>query len=161
MEPTGTFMDAVRRGRPPPPAARTLGFEVLDVEPDAGRIEVAFTGPESFTNPFGEVLGGFLAAMLYDTVGPALLGTLSPGEFIVTHELRTRFVHPAQVGRFVGRGRVVDRDGTRVLLEATLSDASGEVVATAEATAEVVRRDVPPRRHRPLTALATSPTCRR
>jgi hypothetical protein len=40
------------------PAARTLGFEVLDADPDEGRIEVAFSGTEAFTNPFGEVLGG-------------------------------------------------------------------------------------------------------
>jgi len=145
MESTGMFMDAVRRGLPVPPAARTLGFRVLDVDPDDGRIEVAFEGTEAFTNPFGEVLGGFLAAMLYDTVGPALLATLSSGEFIVTHQLRTEFVRPAPVGRFVGRGRVVHRDGDHAVLEATLSDVDGHVVATAEATAEVVSRDLPGR----------------
>jgi uncharacterized protein (TIGR00369 family) len=143
MEPTGMFMEAVRRGLPAPPAARTLGFQVIDVDPGEGRIEVAFEGGEAFTNPFGEVLGGFLSAMLYDTVGPALLATLSRGEFIVTHELRTTFVRPAGVGRFVGRGRVVRRDGDRAVLEATLLDSEGQVVATAEATAEVVRRDPP------------------
>ncbi len=30
----------------------------------------------------GDVLGGFLAAMLFDTVGPALLATLGPSQFI-------------------------------------------------------------------------------
>jgi uncharacterized protein (TIGR00369 family) len=143
MESTGMFMDAVRRGLPAPPAARTLGFQVLDVDPDQGRIEAAFEGPEEFTNPFGEVLGGFLAAMLYDTLGPALLATLSRGEFIVTHQLRTDFVRPAPVGRFVGRGRVVRRDGDRAVLEAELSDRDGHVVATGSATAEIVRRDPP------------------
>jgi uncharacterized protein (TIGR00369 family) len=143
MEPTGLFMDAVRRGLPAPPAARTLGFQVLDVDPENGRIEVTFEGTDEFTNPFGEVLGGFLAAMLYDTIGPALLATLSRGEFIITHQLRTEFVRPAPVGRFVGRGRVVRRDGDQAILEATLSDRDGNVVATADATAEIVRRDVP------------------
>lgn len=143
MESTGMFMDAVRRGLPAPPAARTLGFQVLDANPDEGRIEVAFEGTEAFTNPFGEVLGGFLAAMLYDTVGPALLATLARGEFIVPQRLRTDFVRPAPVGRFVGRGRVVRRDGDRAILEATLSDADGHVVATADATAKIVRRELP------------------
>jgi uncharacterized protein (TIGR00369 family) len=143
METTGMFMDAVRRGLPAPPAARTLGFELLDVDPDGGRIEAAFQGTEAFTNPFGEVLGGFLAAMLYDTVGPALLATLSGGEFIVTHGLRVEFVRPARVGRFVGRGQVVRRDGDHAVLEGTLLDADGHVVATADATAEIVRRDPP------------------
>jgi uncharacterized protein (TIGR00369 family) len=142
MESTGMFMNAVRRGLPPPPAARTLGFKVLDVDPEHGRIEVAFEGPEAFTNPFGEVLGGFLAAMLYDTVGPALLATLSRGEFIVTHRLEVNFVRAAPVGRFVGRGRVVRRDGDLAIIEATLSDDDDHVVATADATAEIVRREL-------------------
>jgi uncharacterized protein (TIGR00369 family) len=145
MESTGMFMDAMRRRLPPPPAARTLGFEVLDVQPDAGRIEVGFTAREDFTNPFGEVLGGFLAAMLYDTVGPALLATLTAGEFIATRELRTTFVRPAQVGRFVGLGRIVQREGNVAVLHATLSNADGQVVAEAEAVAEVVRREPPER----------------
>jgi uncharacterized protein (TIGR00369 family) len=143
MESTGMFMEAVRRGLPVPPAAATLGFRLLDVDPDAGRIEVAFQGVEAFTNPFGEVLGGFLAAMLYDTVGPALLATLARGEFIVIDGLRSDFVRPAGVGALVGRGRVVRRDGDHAELEATLSDSEGRVVATAEATARVVRRDPP------------------
>ena len=143
MESTGMFMDAVRRGLPPPPAARTLGFDVLDVDSDEGRIEVAFEGTEAFTNPFGEVLGGFLAAMLYDTLGPALLATLSSGEFIITHRLQVDFVRPAPVGRFVGRGRVVRREGAHAMLEATLSDADEHLVATADATAEIVLRDLP------------------
>ena len=40
------------------------------------------------------VLGGFVAAMLYDTVGPALLATLPPGRFIKTLDLNTTFGPP-------------------------------------------------------------------
>jgi uncharacterized protein (TIGR00369 family) len=143
---TGMFMDAVRRGVPPPPAARTLGFEVIEVDPVGGHIEAAFDGTEAFTNPYGEVLGGFLAAMLYDTVGPALLATLGPGDFIVTHDLRVSFLRPARVGRLVGQGRVVGREGHLVHLAATLSDADGQPVATAQAVAEVVPREPPGQR---------------
>ena len=143
MKRTGMFMDAIRRGLPPPPAARTLGFGLVAVDPDAGSIEVAFDGAPSFTNPFGEVLGGFLAAMLYDTVGPAVLATLAAGEFIATHQLDVTFTRPATVGRFVGRGRIVRREGGIVAADATLTDATGAVVATAEATIEVVRRALP------------------
>jgi uncharacterized protein (TIGR00369 family) len=139
----GMFMDAIRRRLPPPPAARTLGFELVEVEPDAGTIVAAFDAGQAFTNPFGEVLGGFIAAMLYDTVGPAVLATLAPGEFIETHELRTTFIRPASVGRLIGHGRIVRRDGDRAIVQASLADVTGNVVATAEATIEVVRRDGP------------------
>jgi hypothetical protein len=40
-----------------------------------------------FTNPTGNVLGAFVAAMLYDTVGPALLATLAPDQFQSTLQL--------------------------------------------------------------------------
>lgn len=142
-EPTGMFMEALRRGLPPPPAARTLGFEVLDVDPRAGTIVVAFDAGEALTNPFGEVLGGFLAAMLYDTVGPAVLAKLSAGEFIATSRIEVEFLRPAQVGRLVGRGRIVDRDGDDVDVDATLSDPDGGIVATATASIEVVHRAAP------------------
>jgi hypothetical protein len=64
----GSFWDAVRGEAPLPPAAATLGMEFIDVDPDRGTIELAFTATEDFINPFGNVLGAYLAAMLYDRV---------------------------------------------------------------------------------------------
>lgn len=122
-----------------PRAAATLGFEFVDADPDAGWVEVAFTATEAFTNPMGEVLGGFLAAMVYDTVGPALLATLAPNEFQETLELKTTFLNPVHPGRLLGRGRVVQRREHLAFLDATLSDSSGLLVATGTATAIVVQ----------------------
>lgn len=138
MERKGLFWDSVAGRAPIPPAARTLGFELVDAHPEDGSITVAFAGIEAFTNPFGEVLGGFLSAMLYDTVGPALLATLSPGQFIETLELHTTFVRPAAPGRLIGRGRVVAVSGDWAELEGSLEACTGEVVATATATARII-----------------------
>lgn len=141
MEPharEGLFWDSIAGRAPIPRAAATLGFEFIDADPDAGWIDVAFTATEAFTNPLGEVLGGFLAAMVYDTVGPALLTTLGPNEFQETLELKTTFVAPARPGRLVGHGRVVRRRDRLAFLDATLTDASGTLVATGTATATVV-----------------------
>jgi uncharacterized protein (TIGR00369 family) len=140
MPRTGAFWDGVEGREPMPPAARTLGFELVGADSEAGSITVAFGGIEAFTNPFGEVLGGFLSAMLYDTVGPALLATLSAGQFIETLELHTTFVRPATTGRLIGRGRVVAVSGEVAELEGTLEDSTGEVVATAIATARIIER---------------------
>ncbi|WP_314174289.1 PaaI family thioesterase [Streptomyces winkii] len=121
-----------------PPAARTLGLEFLDADPEQGTIELAFTATEDFTNPMGNVLGAFLSAMLYDTVGPALLATLGPGEFQSTLELKVTFLRPARPGRLVGKGRVVRREGDLAFLEAHLLDDGDLTVATASATARVI-----------------------
>lgn len=135
----GPFWDGVAGRTPVPPAAATLGFEFVDADPDAGEIVVAFTATDAFTNPMGEVLGGFLAAMVFDTVGPALLATLGPDEFQSTLELKTSFLRPTRPGRLVGHGRIVHRAGRLAFLDATLADAAG-TVATGTATARVTTR---------------------
>ena len=57
-----------------PPSAKLLGWTLRAIDPAAGTIEIGFTADERFLNPGGTVQGGFLAAMLDDTQGPALFG---------------------------------------------------------------------------------------
>jgi uncharacterized protein (TIGR00369 family) len=135
---SGPFWDGVEGRAPMPRAAATLGLEFVDIDADAGTIELAFAATEAFTNPSGNVLGAFLAAMLYDTVGPALLATLEPDQFQSTVQLNVSFLRPARPGRLIGKGRVVHRDGDLAYLEASLVDADAAVIATATATARVV-----------------------
>ncbi|HET6952888.1 MAG TPA: hotdog fold thioesterase [Acidimicrobiales bacterium] len=142
-ERTGPFWDVMAGRAPGPPAAATLGWELRAVDPDRGTIEVGYAATEAFTNPMGNVQGGFLAAMLDDTLGPALVATLGPGQFAPTLELKVSFLRPARPGRYVGRGRVVHRGGTVAFLEGTLADADGVVVATASATARIVKVELP------------------
>jgi uncharacterized protein (TIGR00369 family) len=139
-ERTGPFWDVMEGRAPVPPAAATLGFELRAVDPDAGTIEVGFTASPQFANPMGDVQGGFLAAMLDDTLGPALVATLGPDQFAPTLELKVSYLRPARVGPLVGRGRVVHRGGTIAFLEGSLADPAGDVVATATATARIVTR---------------------
>jgi uncharacterized protein (TIGR00369 family) len=141
---SGPFWDGVEGRAPIPPAAATLGFEFVDADVEAGTIEVAFAATEGFTNPAGNVLGAFLAAMLYDTVGPALLATLEPDQFQSTLQLNVSFLRPGRPGRLIGKGRIVHRDGDLVFLEASLLDGDAAVITTATATARVIARDRAP-----------------
>jgi uncharacterized protein (TIGR00369 family) len=136
---TGAFWDAIEGRAPMPPAAATLGWELSWVRPERGEIEVLFTATEAFTNPVGAVQGGFLAAMLDDTLGPALVATLPPDSFAPTLELKVNYLRPARPGRLVGTGRVVHRGGTIAFLSGELADGAGAVVATATATARIVK----------------------
>jgi uncharacterized protein (TIGR00369 family) len=135
---SGPFWDSVEGRLPLPRAAATLGFELIDADPDEGTIEVSFAAIADFTTPRGDLLRGFLAAMLHDVVGPALLATLEPGEFIETLDLDANFLRPTFPGRLVGRGRVVHRTGDIAFMEGTLVDSAGLVVATATSTARVI-----------------------
>jgi uncharacterized protein (TIGR00369 family) len=138
---TAPFWDAVEGRAPLPPAAATLGLELIGADPEDGTVEIAFAATEAFTTPLGNVLEGFLAAMLHDTLGPALLATLQPTEFMSTLDLTTSFLRPAYPGRLVGRGRVVHRVGEIAFLEAELLDSDDHVVATGAATARVTELD--------------------
>jgi uncharacterized protein (TIGR00369 family) len=135
---SGPFWDAIEGRTPMPRAATTLGLEFIDADIENGTIELAFAATEDFTNPTGNVLGAFVAAMLYDTVGPALLATLRPDQFQSTLELNVNFLRPVRPGRVVGKGRVVHRDGDMAFVEASLLDSHETLIATATATARVI-----------------------
>lgn len=116
--------------REPPRAAVLLGWELQAVDPDAGTIELSFTAKENFLNPAGHIQGGFLAAMLDDALGPALVATLSDGEWAPTISLNVQFVRPAKSGRLRSRGRVVRRGREVAFLAGELIQAE-DVVATS------------------------------
>jgi uncharacterized protein (TIGR00369 family) len=137
VEREGPFWDAMEGRAPLPAAAVTLGWELISVDPDAGTIEVAFAGSDAFVNPAGVIQGGFLAAMLDETLGPALVATLSPGDFAPTTDLHVQFLRPARPGRLTGRGRVVRRGRDVGFLAGELIDADGAVVAVATATVQI------------------------
>jgi uncharacterized protein (TIGR00369 family) len=133
----GPFWDVMEGRASPPPAAVVLGWELIAVDPEAGTIEVGFTATEQFLNPVGVVQGGFLSAMLDDTLGPALVATLGPGEFAPTSDLHVQFLRPARPGRLVGRGRIVRRGRDVGFMAGELLDETGEIVAVATATAQI------------------------
>ncbi|TKJ20311.1 PaaI family thioesterase [Blastococcus sp. CCUG 61487] len=135
--PTGPFWDVVEGRAEPPPIARLLGFRLRHVDLEAMTIDVEFTATPEFLNPAGNVQGGMLAAMLDDTMGPALVATLGPDEWAPTTNLQVQFLRPAGPGTLIGRGRVVRRGGTVAFLAGELEDADGHVVASAVATATV------------------------
>lgn len=135
----GPFWDVLAGRVAPPAAATTLGWDLIALDPDEGTIEVGFTATDQFLNPVGVVQGGFLAAMLDDTMGPALVATLGPGEFAPTLDLRVQYLRPAKAGRLVGRGRVVHRGGGVGFLGGELIGADGSIVAVGSATARIVQ----------------------
>ena len=135
----GPFWDGIEGRAPVPPAAATLGFEFLDADAGAGTIELAFTATEAFVNPMGNVLGAFLAAMLYDTVGPALLAVLEPDRFQSTVQMSVSFLRPVRPGRLLAHGRATHRAADLANVEAALTDPRQDaVVATATAVARVI-----------------------
>jgi uncharacterized protein (TIGR00369 family) len=123
---------------PRPPCAELLGWHVLDASARDGWIRVGFEGRREFTNPAGFIQGGFLAAMLDDTMGPAMFIMGDGKLFTPTIDLHVSFIAPAKPGPIIGEGQVVQAGKSVAFLEGRLTDASGALLARATATARLV-----------------------
>ncbi len=131
--PISTILDRF----PTPPCAALLGLDILEAEPEGGRVKVAFLAQPEFCNAAGNVQGGFLAAMLDDCMGPAILIATNAEAFPATINLNVQFLAPAKVGRLVGTARVVQLGKTIGFVEAALEDASGNAIARATASIRI------------------------
>ena len=125
-----------------PPASKLLGWTLRDVDTAKGTIEIGFEADERFVNPAGTVQGGFLAAMLDDTQGPALFAMTDGHVYAPTVGFNISFIKAARPGRFVGKGRVISLGKTIAFTEAELFDESGELVARATFSSRAMRGDV-------------------
>src|SRR5688572_12766049 len=124
-----------------PPSAKLLGWRLRAIDPEAGTIEIGFTADQRFTNPGGTVQGGFLAAMLDDTQGPALFGHTHGEAYAPTIDFTISFLKEARPGEFVAKGRVVRLGKTIAFTEAELFDETGDLVARATFSNRVMRGD--------------------
>jgi uncharacterized protein (TIGR00369 family) len=134
-----SFRDMVEGKSSGPPASRLLGWRCLQIDPENGTIAVEFQPRGEFLNPARTIQGGFVAAMLDDTMSPAVYAMLEPGEFNTTLEFKVSFVRPAKLGRLVAKARVVHRGRSIAFAESELRDAEGQLLATATATMKIVR----------------------
>ncbi|WP_105984099.1 MULTISPECIES: PaaI family thioesterase [unclassified Brucella] len=115
----------------PPPTAQLLGWELIDVDVEQGAIRIAFHPDERMLNPRGTVQGGIVAAMLDDTMVPALYA-LTGGQYLAsTIDLNVSFIRPVQPGRVIAEGRVVNRGRSVVFMEAELLSEDGKLLARA------------------------------
>jgi uncharacterized protein (TIGR00369 family) len=118
-----------------PPCARHLGFELIDCSVEDGWAEVAFSPRPEFANPVGFVQGGFVCAMLDDTMSFA--ASLSRRFEVVVPTLQTSvsYLRPTPIARVVARGEVLRFGASSVAMQGALRDAAGNLLAVATATA--------------------------
>ncbi|MBO9715200.1 PaaI family thioesterase [Sphingomonas sp.] len=131
-------MESIFDDFPTPSSARLLGWHVRAVDVAAQTIEIGFVADERFLNPGGTVQGGFLAAMLDDTQGPALFSATQGAVYAPTIDFHVVCLKPARPGRFVGKARVVSLGKTIAVTEAELFDERGALVARGTFTGRVM-----------------------
>ncbi|HEY3797940.1 MAG TPA: PaaI family thioesterase [Caulobacteraceae bacterium] len=135
---SATVFSKIFESFPRPPCADLLGWEMLEEDPDNRRVRLRFQGRPEFLNPAGTIQGGLLAAMLDDTMGPAVVVASRGEHYAPTISLNVSFLAPAKVGPLYGEARVVQMGKTVVFMEGELTDADGVVVARATANARLI-----------------------
>jgi uncharacterized protein (TIGR00369 family) len=134
------FFWKMHRGElPPPNIAKTLGMVFIDINTDAQTLKASFDITEEFTNPAGNIQGGIIAAMLDDTMGPALVATLEANQFAPTLNLNVSFIKGAKPGKFFATGKVINKGRSICYLSGELFDSDNNLIATATATAKITK----------------------
>jgi len=122
---------------PQAPIAETLGFRLVEAEPN----RAVFEGQPDlrYYNPIGTVHGGFAATLLDSALACAILTTMVKGETSTTLELKINYVRPIteDTGKVTAEGRVIHRGRTVATSEGDLKDASGRLYAHATTTCMV------------------------
>jgi len=134
------FLRAIADGTlPAPPIARTLGFDVVAVEP--GRVVFEFTPAEYHYNPIGSVHGGVSATMCDSACGCAVHSMLPAGASFTSQDLTVKFLRPVTVsaGPLRCEGTVIHLGSRTALAQASLSDASGRRYAHATSSCLIFR----------------------
>jgi uncharacterized protein (TIGR00369 family) len=134
-QPGLALLEAVRDGKlPAPPIALTLGFD-LDLVED-GRAVFTLEPGEHHYNPIGSVHGGVFATLLDSATGCAVHSTLPAGVAYTSLDLNVKFLRgmTTATGRVTCEGKVVHRGRRMALAEASLTDAQGRLLATAQSS---------------------------
>ena len=123
---------------PMPPCAALLGWQLIKHDAAKGWLRIGFDGRPDFLNPAGYVQGGFLTAMLDDTMGPAVWLASGGTLYTSTIHLNISYLQPARRGPLYGEGTVLQLGKTVAFVEAQLMDEVGQVLARANAATRLV-----------------------
>ncbi|MCV7410733.1 aromatic compound degradation protein PaaI [Mycobacterium florentinum] len=130
-----SYWQAVADGHlPPPPIGELMQMGIVAVE--NGAITFSWTPDESMYNPLGLVHGGAVCTLLDTVAACALHTTLPQGVGYTSVEIKVNYLKAVTLdsGPLTAVGSVV-KAGSRIgFAEGELTDANGNVVATASTT---------------------------
>ena len=118
-----------------PPAPKHLGWKLIDFDAEKGWVKIGFKPRAEFLNFGGSVQGGFLTAMLDDTLGPAVLVKAQRPLIVHTIDLHTHFLRPVGLGEVTVEGLCTKLGRSVAYTEAKLFDAAGKLCARATSSA--------------------------
>jgi len=127
-----------------PPIGEALDIDLVEAE--SGRAVFTGTPSERVYNPFGVVHGGYAATLLDSACACAAHSSLPPHRTQTTLELKVVFHRPIRwnTGPVRAEGKVISIGQRVAFAEARLTDARGELYASATSTLLLMDLDAPP-----------------
>ena len=116
------------------------GMRAVEFAPGLSRWQWEATAAR-VVNPFGFVRGGYLSVFAGALIDSAIGTALAEGELATTAEMKISYIKPAKPGVLQGEGRIVQKGSRVAFVEARISNAQGDLVASVTSTWTVMRAD--------------------
>jgi uncharacterized protein (TIGR00369 family) len=134
-------LKAMQRGeREHPPVAKLLGIALAAIE-HARSVTEMTTDPARHANPMGTLHGGIVCDLADFAMGTAMATTLEDGETFTTLDLTAKFFKPIWRARLRAVAEVTKRTRTLGLIECSVEDEGGSLVARLFSSCMVLRGD--------------------
>lgn len=118
-----------------PSSAKIMGIRPLEADPARGFCRNAYDVPPDFANIMGIVQGGFVSAMLDDTMAVGALFKLGGRFFLPTLEMKTTYLAPVSIGEVIVEGWLQHAGRTVAFLEGRIAGPDGRDLVRSTATA--------------------------
>lgn len=124
----------------PPPVAKTLGFELIEVGDVYAVIEME-ADPERFGNPMKTIHGGILCDIADAAIGTAHSTTLEEGESYTSVDLKINFFRPVWKEKLRAVAKVVQHGKTISFYTCDIIKEDGKLAATVSSSVMTLRKD--------------------
>ena len=122
----------IRGELPPPPIVETMGLRLAKYGEGEARVEIEVD--ERYHNPHGTLHGGIPALLADMAMGVAVISLLEEDETFTTLELKINYIRPVIAGTLVADGKVVHKGARTIVVESTVTNSDGKMVARATST---------------------------
>ncbi len=130
-----TYLKGIISGKYPiPPIMHNLKYIIT--EADEGRVVVEGYPNSDFLNPLGVVHGGWIATVLDTAMACSVQSVTAIGEATTTIEFKLNCVRPVTkaTGTVIATSEVIQRGRRIATARATMTDASGNILAHSTET---------------------------
>jgi len=137
MEFLEMLQKVVKGELPESPAARTIGFHVIEAK--ESRVVIEMNATERLHNPMGTLHGGILGDIADAAMGYAFATTLAKDELFSTVEMKVSFLKPIFKAKLRAEGTIIKKGNSVGLLECYIYDEKESLVAHATSTCMILK----------------------